>query len=382
MLSFGDLDNGRGLARKKVFKYKHEIDTGRTSSLCHTFLNNESSLISFVDMAGHEKYLKTTIYGINGFSIDYIMLVIGGNMGVLKMTKEHLSIILSLKLPIFIVITKTDICPDNILSDTINNITKILRHPSIKKNTIIVNTNIDSNNSNYLNNLNMKSDIPIFQVSNTTGLNIDNLKQFIYTLKPNTKWEIVKNNYKRIVVESTYIVSGIGLVLSGVVTSGLVKVGDKLLIGPFNGSYKEIVIKSIHNNFNTHVNEIVAGNSGYYNVKYVDKKCMIKRNLIKKGMVIIDSKFSEKKCHLEFSAEIQILHHPTTIKINYEPVIHCGSVSQTATICEMDNPLLRTGDKALVKFRFKRHAEFIEKNTNLIFREGKTKGVGVIKDVY
>ena len=85
---------------------------------------------------------------------------------------------------------------------------------------------------------------------------------------------------------------------------------------------------------------------------------------------------------MEFSAEIQILHHPTTIKINYEPVIHCGSVSQTAKICEMDNPLLRTGDKAIVKFRFKRHPEFIEKNTKLIFREGKTKGVGIIKDLY
>lgn len=376
VLSFGDLDNGRGQARQKVLKHKHESDTGRTSSLSHTFLNTNNSLISFVDMAGHEKYLKTTIYGINGFSIDYIMLLIGSNMGVLKMTKEHLALILSLKLPIFIVLTKVDICPENVLNETLNNITKILKRPGIKKNPILISNPIG------VESLNFKNDVPIFQVSNTTGFNIPLLKNFIAGFKPNPKWITLLDKNKRIVVESTYMVSGIGLVLSGVVTSGVVSVGDKMLIGPFNGVYREIIIKSIHDNFSTNVNQIESGNSGYYNVKCLDKKYGLKRNQIKKGMVIIDNKFTQKKCHLEFSAEIQILHHPTTIKINYEPVIHCGSVSQTAKICEMDNPLLRTGDKAIVKFRFKRHPEYIEKNTKLIFREGKTKGVGIVTELY
>lgn len=33
VLTHGELDNGRGLARKKLFRHKHEIESGRTSSV-------------------------------------------------------------------------------------------------------------------------------------------------------------------------------------------------------------------------------------------------------------------------------------------------------------------------------------------------------------
>ena len=32
------LDNGRGSARSRIFKHKHEIDTGRTSSISYNYL--------------------------------------------------------------------------------------------------------------------------------------------------------------------------------------------------------------------------------------------------------------------------------------------------------------------------------------------------------
>ena len=38
------------------------------------------------------------------------------------------------------------------------------------------------------------------------------------------------------------------------------------------------------------------------------------------------------KAYDKFTASITILHHPTTIKKNYEPVIHCGKIAQTAII--------------------------------------------------
>lgn len=33
-----------------------------------------------------------------------------------------------------------------------------------------------------------------------------------------------------------------------------------------------------------------------------------------------------------FEAEILVLHHPTTISINYQAVVHCGSIKQSAAI--------------------------------------------------
>ena len=84
------LDNGRGLARKKILKHIHERESGRTSSITHTYYETkDNNILTFVDLAGHEKYYKTTIFGANCCSLDYIILLIGGNMGVSLMTKEH-----------------------------------------------------------------------------------------------------------------------------------------------------------------------------------------------------------------------------------------------------------------------------------------------------
>ena len=42
------------------------------------------------------------------------------------------------------------------------------------------------------------------------------------------------------------------------------------------------------------------------------------------------------KLYYEFEADVLVLHHPTTIQVNYEPTIHCGTVTQTAKICSME----------------------------------------------
>ena len=71
------LDNGRGSARKSIMKMKHELDTGRTSSISFNYIKYKyedgvpivtkgindreeiKKIITLVDLAGHEKYLKT-----------------------------------------------------------------------------------------------------------------------------------------------------------------------------------------------------------------------------------------------------------------------------------------------------------------------------------
>lgn len=73
-----------------------------------------------------------------------------------------------------------------------------------------------------------------------------------------------------------------------------------------------------------------------------------------------------------------VLHHPTTIQVNYQPMVHARAVRQSARILRMTDPLLRTGDRALCLFRFMYRPEFITSGTPLLFREGRTKGVGRI----
>lgn len=102
VLTHGELDNGRGFARQKLFRHKHELESGRTSSVGNDILGfdrqgrvvnkpdshggsldwtkiceKSSKVITFIDLAGHEKYLKTTVFGMTGHLPDFCMLMVG-----------------------------------------------------------------------------------------------------------------------------------------------------------------------------------------------------------------------------------------------------------------------------------------------------------------
>ena len=107
VLTQGELDNGRGRARLNLFRHLHEIQSGRTSSIGHEILGFDAKgeavdysrcvsaeeicecalkLITFIDLAGHQKYMKTTIFGLTAHCPDFAMLVVGANSGVGKKT--------------------------------------------------------------------------------------------------------------------------------------------------------------------------------------------------------------------------------------------------------------------------------------------------------
>lgn len=44
----------------------------------------------------------------------------------------------------------------------------------------------------------------------------------------------------------------------------------------------------------------------------------------------------------------------------------------------MSQDCLRTGDKALVRFRFIKHPEYMKPGQRIVFREGRTKAVGTV----
>lgn len=78
------------------------------------------------------------MFGLVGLMPDYCMVIVGANMGVSRMTKEHLGITLALKIPLFIVITKIDIAPKTVHEQTIETLTKIMKNPNVNKAPIVV----------------------------------------------------------------------------------------------------------------------------------------------------------------------------------------------------------------------------------------------------
>jgi len=67
------------------------------------------------------------------------------------------------------------------------------------------------------------------------------------------------------------------------------------------------------------------------------------------------------RASFSFEADVIILFHSTTIHTNYQPVIQCMTMRQSARITHIfDRELLRTGDRARVRFRFLYRSEFLK----------------------
>uniref|UniRef100_A0A7E4UZ74 Tr-type G domain-containing protein n=1 Tax=Panagrellus redivivus TaxID=6233 RepID=A0A7E4UZ74_PANRE len=395
VLTHNTLDDGRGKARQCLFRHKHEFETGRTSSVGNDILgfgmdgkpvNNPdphsgqldwptvccdaAKVITFIDLAGHEKYLKTTIFGMTGHMPDYAMLMVGSNAGIVGTTREHFSIALNLNIPVFVVVTKIDMCPENVLQQTMKMVDRLAKSGGSNKFPVVIKNMEDV--VHVARNFSSGTLCPIIQVSNVTGFNLDLLRSFMNLLP------LHRGNHSdapaEFQIDETFSVEGVGTVVSGTCTAGSITVGDTLLIGPDAlGQFVPVPIKSIHRK-RVPVNSIKAGQTGSFAVKKFGRRD------VRKGMVLIDPSLKPIAC-TKFEADVFILHHPTTIMSNYQAMIHAGPVRQTATLVSMDKEVLRTGDRARVMLSFIRHPEYIKEGTRIIFREGRTKAVGIVRKI-
>ena len=312
----GNLDDGRGKARVNLFRHKHEVESGRTSSVGLEMMGYDShgeivgssqgrkmywedigkrssKVISFSDLAGHERYLRTTVFGMLSGSPNYCLLMVAANNGLIGMSREHLGIALALNVPVMVIITKIDICPPQILQETISQLTKILKSPGARKIPIFVKDMEETINT--ATQMVSQRICPIFQVSNVTGENLDLVRTFLNILphrghyNPEGPFEFVIND--------TFSVPHVGTVVSGVAKSGVIHAGDTVLVGPDSlGQFTTTTIKSIERK-RIQVNACFAGQSGSFALKRV------RRKEVRKGMVVLRKMDQPPQVFREFVAE-------------------------------------------------------------------------------
>jgi len=210
------------------------------------------------------------------------------------MTKEHLGLALALSVPVFVVITKIDMCPRNVLQETLQLLVKILKSPGCRKVPVIVKTEEDV----VLSATNFVSErlCPVFQVSNVTGENLPLLKMFLNLLTIRTpsnehlpaEFQIdetysvpvrnhgsvkncvchqfrAKNKFLTVFAFS----QGVGTVVSGTLLKGTIQVNDILLLGPDPlGHFHPIAIKSIHRK-RMPVTQVRGGQTASFSLKKV-----------------------------------------------------------------------------------------------------------------
>ncbi|XP_059620841.1 GTP-binding protein 2 [Phlebotomus argentipes] len=400
VLTQGVADNGRGKARLNMFRHVHEIKSGRTSCISHESLgfdavgnvintndmitaeevrDKSAKLVTFMDLAGHRRYLRTTVQALTGYSPHHAMLVVSCGSTIGGMTKEHLAIVNALEIPFFIVVTKIDITPPDSVIDELR---CILTSVGYRKVPMLV----DSYDSVFTASSHQLSEnvVPIFCVSNVTAECLSLLQRFLYVLSPgvsNAERERLELEPCEFHIDEIFRVEGVGVVVGGLLVKGVVTEGTSLKVGPLpDGSFQSVTVATIHRN-KAPCRMVRAGQSASLSFTANGEL-----PTLRSGMVLVSTDYgsdAEPFGTLYFQAKVSVLYHATSIYKGFQTTVHIGSIRQTAIIEGiMGDKKLKTNDSASVLFRFVRQPEYVREGMRILFREGSSKGIGVVTQVF
>jgi elongation factor 1-alpha len=384
----GDRDNGSGELRSYLDVKPHEIKRGLSADLSYAVygfngdgepirLNNparnherseivkkSSHLVSFVDTVGHDPWLRTTIRGIVGQQLDYGLLVVAADDGPTKTTKEHLGILLATELPTIVAITKSDKVNQKQIKKVKSQIDELLRDSGRKP--------IDMDTTGVQDAVkDISSQItPVITTSAVEGKGLDKLDEMFYFLD---KRSLQYNNKFKMYIDRTYTVDGVGTVASGTIKSGTISNNDTVLIGPYaDGTYNETKVRSMEIHYHR-VNSATAGQIVSISLQNIPE------DEIRRGMILTTEK--SPKSVKRFKANVMVLNHPTRISDGYEPVVHIETASEAAAIYPQSDNLL-PGERGKAELEFKYNSYNVSAGQRFVFREGDSKGIGTVTEVY
>jgi GTPase len=399
VLSRGQLDNGHGSARLNLFRYLHEFQTGKTSSVClgvigfnsdgqllnckkdslDEVVEESTKLMTLIDLAGERKYIRTTIYGLCGYNPHYCALTISATTGPTSNTREHACLAMVLNISTFVLITKADCVSEQQILNVITRTNKLLKTIGLTSSTQIV-TTLDQAVS-AAPSLHSKDCIPIFIISSVTGQNMDYLKCFLNVLPISftpieRKALSLKSTFFQ--VEEVFRVPRVGVVVCGLLNEGVLYVGDRIKIGPTrNGNYQEGRVCSIRRNKQP-VFSILPGEAASIAISFDEKNVVIHR-----GMVMIAENEPATSCW-EFEAKFLLFYHPgNEIVKNFEGTVYIGFLCRRATIISIDSPTntIKPCTWTNVRFKFDSKPEYVQVGASLIFREQRTRGMAEVTKI-
>jgi GTPase len=217
-------------------------------------------------------------------------------------------------------------------------------------------------------------DVPVFQLSAVSGSGFDEFRLFLRLLRKPYDWANHVNEFAEFCIDEIFNIHRVGLVVTGIVLRGSISVGDHLLLGPFsNGDFRKVKIRSIHVH-RTSVKRAGSGQTASLSFKRV------KKGDVRKGMALVHPSLKPLGC-MKFEAEITLLEGFKKIQLQHEPVLHIGTVNQSARITKLDLENLESVGSGVVQFEFKHQPEYIRVGSKLVFREGFAKGVGTVSRI-
>jgi len=257
----GHIDHGktalvRALTGIDGDRLKEEKARGITIELGFAYLPlADGPTIGFVDVPGHERFVHTMVAGAAG--IDFALLLVAADDGVMPQTREHLAIIDLLGLSRGLaVISKSDLAtPDRI---------EALRAEIA---TLLAGTSLEG--------------AEILAVSTRSGEGVEELKERLSEAAREfvSVREAERAMGFRLSVDRVFTLSGVGVVVTGTVLSGAVKVGDEVMVSP---SGLPARVRSLHAQ-NAQASEGKAGDRCSLNLTGPD----IAKDAIRRGDMVL-----------------------------------------------------------------------------------------------
>mmetsp|Transcript_20805 Transcript_20805/g.26926 ORF Transcript_20805/g.26926 Transcript_20805/m.26926 type:complete len:717 (+) Transcript_20805:119-2269(+) len=414
VLATGRFDDGCGLARTSILRHCHEIQAdGTTSDIAQV----AACGVVLLDLAGHKKYLKTTICGLTSRAPDIALLVVDvTDKQTRRMTLEHLGVAIALRLPVIVVLTHADLLPWNDTGkDNAERLKKLLARnctydsddidlSSIKNNKLFLVSSVTG--AGYpelistLQHLRRRPRIPSSSVSsdsddeNTVIKNIPIVKSLS---RPNSTQQLeIKQPLVRI--HDARHVEYVGTVLEGTVT-GPVAAGQRALLGPVFGQWHQVIIRSIRLSPTGQTAASIAGN-GQSASFALATNCTHFEQVLRNGRICFTQEGGKKRRRaagtvllaadtlsppvtLQFTAELLVLCAPRrrgALGTHFESVVHACTVRQSAKILHIHGTTqeLVAGTKAICTLRFLFFPEFLMPGTTIILRDGQTRAVGTV----
>ncbi len=382
-------------------RLKEERERGLTITLAYRKFETNNYYYTIIDAPGHRDFVKNMITGAS--QADVALLVVSAKKGEFEagmspegQTREHILLAKTMGIDqLIIAITKMDTTEppysEKRFTEILETLVKFLRASGYRMDNVTVlpvsgwvgdNVIKPSDNMPWWNSQKME------ELKRKYGVNcartlleaLDNVKE---PPKPIDK-------PLRIPISEVFVISGVGTVPVGRVETGILKVGDTVVILPPNVGGEVRSIEMHHQR----IEKALPGDNIGFNVRGVSKE------QIRRGDVV-GHPTNPPTVVEEFTARVMIVWHPSAIAPGYTPVIHAHTASipcriveivgkldpRTGQITEKNPPFLKQGDIAIVRFKplkpmvIEKFSDFPPLGRFAMRDMGKTVGIGIVMDV-
>jgi elongation factor 1-alpha len=326
-------------------RFKEERERGVTIDLAYKKLVTKKYSVTIIDAPGHKDFVKNMITGAS--QADAAFLTVAAKEGVQPQTKEHLWLLRTMGVAqVNVLVNKMDAVEykEDAYKKTVADVSVILKQVGInpeKVKFLAISAFLGDN-------IVKKSDkMPWYN-----GPTLMEMLDLLEEPKKPTGLPM------RMPLQDVYEITGIGTVPVGKIETGIMKVGQKIIILP-GRSGKGIPgeIKTIEMHHES-LPEALAGDNVGINIKGIGKKD------VARGDVVCDAGKPATIAE-EFTAQIAVINHPTVIAKGYTPVFHVHTAQVPCQFIEIVKKIdpktgqasaekvdfIKNGDVAVVKLK-------------------------------